>query len=75
MMATAWTNFAKKGDPNGAGVPAWPAYNDSDPESMYFSQDAHVGPVPSLNAMKTLDEYFTWRRTPEGPKLAPPPGK
>jgi para-nitrobenzyl esterase len=69
VMATSWTNFAKKSDPNGAGVPAWPAYNDSDPESMYFSQDAHVGPVPSLNAMKTLDEYFTWRRTPEGAKF------
>jgi para-nitrobenzyl esterase len=68
-VATYWTNFAKKGDPNGAGVPAWPAYDDSDPESMYFSQDAHVGPVPSLDAMKILDEYFTWRRTPEGAKF------
>ena len=69
LMATYWTNFAKKGDPNGPGVPAWPDYNDSDPESMYFSRDAHVGPVPSLNAMKTLDEYFTWRRTAEGAKF------
>ncbi|MEO8097919.1 MAG: carboxylesterase family protein [Acidobacteriota bacterium] len=68
-MAIYWTNFAKKGDPNGPGVPAWPAYNDRDPQSMYFSQTAKVGPVPSLASMKILDEYFAWRRTPEGMKF------
>ncbi|MEO5924163.1 MAG: carboxylesterase family protein [Bryobacteraceae bacterium] len=75
LMATYWTNFAKKGDPNGPGVPAWPAYDDSNAKSMYFSQDAHVGPVPSLSAMKTLDEYFTWRRTPEGAQFGASGGK
>ena len=65
-MATYWTNFAKYGDPNGAGVPAWPAFSDANPEVMYFSQTPHLGPVPSAESLRSLDAYFEWRRTPEG---------
>ena len=65
-MATYWTNFAKRGDPNGEGVPAWPAFSDAKPVVMYFAQTPHTGPVPSAEGLKVLDEYFAWRRTPEG---------
>ena len=65
-MAIYWTNFAKRGDPNGEGVPVWPAFSDAKPEVMYFAQTPHAGPVPSADALKVLDSYFAWRRTPEG---------
>ena len=65
-MATYWTNFAKYGNPNGKGVPLWPAFSDANPKVMYFSQTPHTGPVPSAKSLKVLDAYFKWRRTPEG---------
>jgi para-nitrobenzyl esterase len=65
-MATYWTNFAKRGDPNGAGVPNWPAFSDANPIVMNLSQPPHTIPVPSAEALKGLDAYFAWRRTPEG---------
>ena len=65
-MSTYWVDFARRGDPNGEGVPAWPAFSDSNPVVMYFGQTPHAGPVPSAESLKVLDAYFAWRRTPEG---------
>jgi len=65
-MGIYWTNFAKYGDPNGSGEPKWPAFNAAHPVVMYFSQTAHTGVVPSAEALKVLDGYFRWRRSPEG---------
>lgn len=69
-MATYWTNFAKYGDPNGKGMPQWPAFSDANPVLMYFSQIPHTGPVPSLESLMVLDNYFKWRRSPEGEEWA-----
>jgi para-nitrobenzyl esterase len=66
LLATYWTNFAKHGDPNGAGVPAWPTFTNQNRQVMYFHNKAFVGPVPSAKALDVLDTYFAWRRTPEG---------
>jgi para-nitrobenzyl esterase len=64
-MAAYWTNFAKHGDPNGPGLPHWPAFTDSKPAVMHFTDAPHVGPVPNLEDLKTLNAYFAWRRTPQ----------
>ena len=65
-MGTYWANFAKYGDPNGSGLPEWRPFNNADPAVMYFDQTPHIGPVPDAKALKVLDSYFKWRRTPEG---------
>jgi para-nitrobenzyl esterase len=65
-MSSYWVNFAKRGDPNGDGLPGWPAFSEVNPVVMYFGQTPHTGPVPSAEALKCLDAYFAWRRAPEG---------
>lgn len=65
-MAIYWTNFAKRLDPNGGGVPAWPGFTEKKPAVMYFGGTARTGPVPSEDALRVLDAYFAWRRSPEG---------
>ena len=36
VMASAWVNFARTGDPNGDKVPAWSTYTDDNKSTMVF---------------------------------------
>ena len=71
-MSTYWVNFAKHSDPNGSGVPNWPAFSSANPVVMYFNHTPHPGPVPTAEGLNTLDAYFAWRRTPDGEAPAKP---
>jgi para-nitrobenzyl esterase len=42
-MMTYWTNFAKTGDPNGAGLPVWPKY-DADGSLIHLDSTITAGP-------------------------------
>lgn len=65
-MATYWTNFSKTGNPNGQGLPEWPAFDSGISKVMYFQQQPKLGPVPDEEGLNVLDQYFEWRRTGEG---------
>ncbi|MDQ8205028.1 carboxylesterase family protein [Pelagicoccus sp. SDUM812003] len=69
-MATYWTNFAKRGDPNGSAVPQWPQFTEEQEKVMVLKESLQVGPVPDADALEVLDDYFEWRRTEEGKSWA-----
>jgi para-nitrobenzyl esterase len=41
-MMGYWTRFAKTGDPNGGGSPAWPSYNSSSQQNMEIGDQVMV---------------------------------
>ena len=43
QMMSYWTNFAKRGDPNGAGLPVWPRYGASH-ELIHLDSTITSGP-------------------------------
>jgi para-nitrobenzyl esterase len=50
-MSSYWVNFAKKGDPNGPGLPAWPAFKDR-------SNAPHViGDINEFPSAETLNAF------------------
>jgi para-nitrobenzyl esterase len=46
QMQTYWTNFAKTGNPNGSGLPNWPAFAGSEPALMHFTPQGSAEASP-----------------------------
>lgn len=61
-ISSYWVNFAKSGDPNGPGLPKWPAFAESNQQGMVFAATPNAGPLPNLEKLKAFDAYMSWRR-------------
>ena len=62
IMSSYWVNFAATGDPNGPGLPLWPAFSETDNHTMFFDQSPSARPLPNLEKLKAVDAYMAWRR-------------
>jgi len=62
LMCTYWTNFAKSADPNGKGIPAWPAFTAADQRVMFFDTHSSARPAPNMTQIKAFDGYYASRR-------------
>ena len=59
LISTYWTNFAKTGDPNGPGLPQWPAYSkDAGNEVMHLSFDPKAAPDQNHARYEFLGAYY-----------------
>lgn len=63
MMNTYWANFAKTGNPNGAGLPLWPKYNTQSEEILEIQPDANIvsNPDPRKARLDVIEKAFRFR--------------
>ena len=60
-MATYWANFARAGDPNGAGLPKWPRY-DGARRVLHLDETIRDGAEPARSRFEALDAYVDKQR-------------
>jgi para-nitrobenzyl esterase len=53
-MSAYWANFAKTGDPNGEGLPVWPAYEVSTKKIMVFGEKPTAATLPDQASLDFL---------------------
>jgi len=55
LMSSFWSNFARTGDPNGPGLPRWPAYSR---ESQYAVMHLSASPHPAPDEHRARYEFL-----------------
>ena len=66
QMATAWTQFARTGNPNGEGLPEWPAYTAENKAYMEFGTDTGARSGLRLAKMELFERAWALRRENAG---------
>ncbi len=63
-MSSYWVNFATNGDPNGKGLPQWPAYDGAKNKNvMLFGDKAEAAAGPTTDAQIAFFQAYYDKRT------------
>ena len=62
LMTSYWVNFVKTGNPNGAGVPAWPKFEGPTGPLLVLSDKPTVGAPDRPGALGVFDAIYTQLR-------------
>ena len=55
QLSSYWINFATTGDPNGTGLPAWPAFDPGNEQAFGVDGTLSAIPIPHKPALDFLD--------------------
>jgi len=66
-MSSYWVNFVKSGDPNGAGLPRWPRFDDASGRVLYLDDPITVGGVANLDTLTAFDAVYSQVRGAPAP--------
>ena len=56
-MSSYWVNFATTGNPNGEGLPEWPAFDINSTEIIEFGDQVKSVPLPYKEQLEFFDKY------------------
>jgi para-nitrobenzyl esterase len=65
-MSSYWVNFATTGNPNGKGLPKWPAYNAKSDPSIVFGDQIAVQHDVNKAGLDFLDRFFAAEKASGG---------
>ena len=58
-ISSYWVNFAKSGDPNGPGLPPWPAFTNTESKVQYLADPITVGGVANIKSLSVFDTVYS----------------
>ena len=58
MISSYYVNFARTGDPNGKGLPQWPAFTAQNNQVMVFDATPGARTYPALEKVRVFDPFF-----------------
>ncbi|GJJ01739.1 carboxylic ester hydrolase [Duganella rhizosphaerae] len=64
-MSRYWVNFAATGDPNGSGVPHWPAFHGAAGKVQRLGEPIGAGPLPAIDHLRVFDAVYSGLRGKE----------
>ena len=58
-ISSYWVNFATTGDPNGKGLPQWPAYSEKrNDRPMVLGDKVELGPEPNQSQLAFYEALY-----------------
>lgn len=58
-----WVNFATTGDPNGRGLPRWPAFDAKNHITLELGEKTGTRPIAEAARVEFFEKFFAGRRT------------